>query len=70
MYLLYNWSVDLLGASKAGAFLYLQMVFVAVLAHFILGEAIERYHLVGASLIIVGVALVMAFAPTRSPART
>ena len=69
MYLLYNWSIEILGASKAGAFLYLQMLFVAVLAHVVLGEAIERYHLVGGGMIVVGVALVMAGAPARSAAR-
>ncbi len=60
MYFLYNWSIDALGASKAGAFMYTQMVFIAILAYLILGEQIELYHIVGAGLIILGVVLVMA----------
>ena len=71
MYLLYNWSIEILGASRAGSLLYSQMVFTAILAWLILGEPIEWYHLAGAALIIVGVALVTVFkarAPT-SPAK-
>ncbi len=72
MYLLYNWSVDILGASRAGGLLYTQMVFTAVLAWMILGEPIEAYHLAGAGLIVVGVVLVTfltpkAAAPTSTP---
>jgi drug/metabolite transporter (DMT)-like permease len=60
MYFLYNWSIDALGASKAGVFIYTQMVFIAILAYLILGERIELYHIIGAGLIILGVVLVMA----------
>jgi drug/metabolite transporter (DMT)-like permease len=60
MYFLYNWSIDALGASKAGAFMYTQMVFIAILAYLILGEQIELYHIAGAGLIILGVVLVTA----------
>lgn len=63
MYLLYNWSVDLLGASKGGALMYLQMIFTTALAWLILGEKIERYHIAGAGLIAVGVILVLALKP-------
>ena len=71
MYLLYNWSVDILGASRAGGLLYTQMVFTAVLAWLVLGEPIEPYHFAGAGLIVVGVVLVTflkpkATAPTPS----
>jgi len=69
MYLFYNWSIDALGASKAGAFMYSQMVFIAILAYLILGEQIELYHIVGAGLIILGVVLVMALKPKVAPAR-
>src|SRR5205085_10787126 len=48
MYYLFNRSVEALGASKAGVLLYLQTVFVAVLAYFFLGERLQAYHLVGA----------------------
>lgn len=58
MYLCYNWSIDVLGAARAGALLYSQMVFTAVLAWLILGEAIEWYHYFGGGLIVVGIVLV------------
>ncbi len=58
MYLFYNWSIDILGASKAGALNYTQMVFTAVLAWLILGESIAWYHVVGAAFIVVGVAII------------
>jgi drug/metabolite transporter (DMT)-like permease len=67
MYLLYNWSVDILGASRAGGLLYTQMVFTAALAWLVLGEPIEAYHLAGAALIIVGVVLITFLKP-RAPA--
>ncbi len=63
MYLLYNWSIDILGASRAQGLLYSQMIFTAVLAWLILGEAIEWYHFAGAALIIVGVILVTFLKP-------
>lgn len=58
MYLLYNWSVDLLGASKAGALTYTQMIFTTFLAWLILGETVAWYHVAGVALIIVGVLFV------------
>ncbi len=58
MYLLYNWSIDILGASKAGALNYTQMIFTAFLAWLILGESIAWYHLAGAALIAVGVLII------------
>jgi drug/metabolite transporter (DMT)-like permease len=67
MYLLYNWSVEALGASKAGAFMYSQMIFVAALAYLLLGEPIERFHWAGGALIVAGVVLVMAFKPASPP---
>jgi drug/metabolite transporter (DMT)-like permease len=66
MYYLFNLSVQALGASRAGVFLYLQTVFVAVLACFFLGERLLPYHLVGASFIMVGVLLVMFLKPGRA----
>jgi drug/metabolite transporter (DMT)-like permease len=59
MYYLFNWSVEKLGAPKAGTLLYSQPVFVAVLAYIFLGERLYLYHVVGASFILVGVLLVM-----------
>ncbi|MBV8585771.1 MAG: EamA family transporter, partial [Verrucomicrobia bacterium] len=55
-----------LGASRAGTFLYLQTVFIAILAYFLLGERLLPYHLVGASFIFAGVLLVMLLRPVRS----
>jgi len=63
MYYLFNLSVQALGASRAGVFLYLQTVFIAVLAYFLLGERLLSYHLVGAFFILVGVLLVMLLKP-------
>jgi len=65
MYYLFNRSVEALGASKAGVFLYLQTVFVAILAYFFLGEKLLPYHLVGAGFILAGVLLVTLFKPHR-----
>ncbi|MCP4779260.1 MAG: DMT family transporter [Hyphomicrobium sp.] len=65
MYLCYNWSIDILGPSRAGTLLYTQMIFTAIFAWLILGESIEWYHYVGAGLIIVGVVLVTWLAPKQ-----
>jgi drug/metabolite transporter (DMT)-like permease len=69
MYYLFNRSVEALGASKAGVLLYLQTVFVAVLAYFFLGERLQAYHLVGAGFILAGVLLIMLLKP-RAPKRS
>jgi drug/metabolite transporter (DMT)-like permease len=69
MYYLFNWSVGALGAAKAGSFLYLQTVFVAILAHLLLGEQLYRYHFEGAALIVVGIALVTLMKPRAGTAR-
>ena len=63
MYYLFNLSVRALGASRAGVFLYLQTVFIAVLAYFLLGERLLSYHLVGAFFILAGVLLVILLKP-------
>jgi drug/metabolite transporter (DMT)-like permease len=59
MYYLCNWSVQKLGASKAGVLLYSQTVFIAVLAYIFLDECLHFYHLIGAGFILAGVLLVM-----------
>ncbi len=66
MYYLFNLSVQALGASRAGVFLYLQTVFVAILAYFLLGEHLLSYHLIGALFILVGVLVVMLLKPSRA----
>ena len=61
MYYLFNRSVEALGASKAGILLYLQTVFVAILAFFFLGERLLAYHFAGAGFILAGVLLTTLF---------
>jgi len=68
MYYLFNLSIQVLGASRAGVFLYLQTVFVAVLAYFFLGERLVYYHWIGAFFIFMGVLLVMLLKPGRAEA--
>jgi len=63
MYYLFNWSVEKLGASKAGMLLYSQTVFIAVLAYFFLGERLHLYHVIRAGFILAGVLLVMLLKP-------
>jgi drug/metabolite transporter (DMT)-like permease len=71
MYYLFNWSINALGASRAGSMIYTQMIFVAVFAWLILGEAIEWYHFAGAGMVVAGVILVTLLRPkaAASPAR-
>ncbi|TJU98291.1 MAG: DMT family transporter, partial [Mesorhizobium sp.] len=57
MYYLYNKSVETLGASRASMLLYLQTVFVAMLAYLLLGEGLHDYDLVGAAFIVAGIVL-------------
>jgi drug/metabolite transporter (DMT)-like permease len=67
MYYLFNWSVEALGASKASSLLYLQTVFVAVLAYVFLGESLHGYDLAGAAFIAAGLLLV-TLVKARAPA--
>lgn len=68
MYLLYNWSIEILGASKGGSLMYLQMIFTTFLAWLLLGEQVTWYHFVGMGLILAGVALVITMkAKTPAP---
>ena len=70
MYLCFNWSIDILGPSRAGTLLYTQMIFTAIFAWLILGESIEWYHYVGAGLIIVGVLFVTLLRPKVAASAT
>lgn len=65
MYYIYNRSVQALGAGRAGMMLYLQTVFVALLAYLLLGESLHGYDLAGAAFIVVG--LVLAALKTKPP---
>jgi drug/metabolite transporter (DMT)-like permease len=67
MYYIYNRSVEALGAGRASMLLYLQTVFVALLAYLLLGESLHGYDLAGAAFIVVG--LVLAAIRTK-PSRT
>lgn len=63
MYYLYNKSVETLGAGRASMLLYLQTVFVAVLAYLFLGESLHGYDLAGAAFIIAGLVLATVIKP-------
>jgi len=63
MYYLFNRSIEALGAGRAGLLLYIQTIFIAVLAYLILGEKLEAYHLEGAALIIAGLLLTILLKP-------
>jgi drug/metabolite transporter (DMT)-like permease len=65
-YFLYNTSIEILGAARAGNLLYTQMIFVALLSWIFLGAALEWYHYLGAGLVISGV-LVVTLLRSRTP---
>jgi drug/metabolite transporter (DMT)-like permease len=67
MYFLYNWSVGVLGAARAGTLIYLQTVFATFFAWLILGEAIKWYHFMGGGLVVVGILFVTLLRP-KTPA--
>ena len=60
MYLLFNWSIEILGAAKAGLLMYLQMLFVPFFAYLLLGEKLQAYHFVGGALILLGIVVIVA----------
>ena len=57
-YLSYGFIVSRLGATIAGATLYLAPIYAAGLAILLLGERLEMYHLLGGALILPGLWLV------------
>lgn len=69
MYYLYNRSVETLGASRASMLLYLQTMFVAILAYLLLGESLHDYDLIGAAFIVAGIVLATMLKPKASHAR-
>ena len=69
MYYLYNRSVETLGAGRASMLLYLQTVFVAILAYLFLGEGLHGYDLAGAAFIVAGLVLANAIKPKPRPAQ-
>ncbi len=56
-YIFFNRGVELIGANRAGAYIYLIPVFGSVLAVSLLGERFALYHLAGFALIMGGVFL-------------
>ena len=67
MYYIYNRSVEALGAGRASMMLYLQTVFVAILAWLLLGESLHDYDLAGAAFIVTG--LILAAIKKAPPAQ-
>jgi drug/metabolite transporter (DMT)-like permease len=63
MYLIYNRSVEALGAARASMLLYLQAVFVAILAYLLLGESLHPFHMAGAAFIVAGLLLANLIKP-------
>jgi len=61
MYLCYIWSIDVLGAARAGALLY-------SLAWLFLGESIAWYLWLGSGLIVLGIVLVSFLKPQQATA--
>jgi drug/metabolite transporter (DMT)-like permease len=53
----YSHMQRVLGAARVGMVLYLNPIYVAAAAWLVLGESIERFHFVGAVLVLAGVAL-------------
>jgi len=58
-YGIYGWSQKVLGASRVSVTLYLSPLWGAFIAWVALNESLYAYHLIGAFLILPGVALVM-----------
>jgi len=56
-YICWNRGVEVLGASRAGPFMYLMPVFTPLLGWVVLGERMEAFHVVGVALIFAGIFL-------------
>lgn len=56
-YAFYNRGVELIGANRAGVFLYVVPVFSTLLAIGLLGERLELHHVIGFALVFAGVLL-------------
>lgn len=70
MYYLFNRSIAALGAARAGVLLYIQTIFIAVLAYLFLGERLHVYHLEGAALIVAGLLLIILLKPKTADQAT
>jgi drug/metabolite transporter (DMT)-like permease len=56
-YIFWNKAVNIVGANKAGVFIYLNPVFSIILAFLIFGERFQTYHPMGMALIFLGIFL-------------
>ena len=56
-YFLYARGIEIIGATRAGAFIHLIPLFASLMAVTLLGETPELYHAAGFGLILSGVAL-------------
>jgi drug/metabolite transporter (DMT)-like permease len=53
----YSYMQRVLGAARVGMVLYLGPLYAALAAWLVLGESIERFHFIGAALVLGGIAL-------------
>lgn len=56
-YLFWNHGVTVVGPSQSGMFIYLVPIFTALVAGALLGEQVQKHHLIGGVLILVGLYL-------------
>ena len=56
-YILWNKAVVIVGPNKAGIFLHLMPVFSSFMAIFLLNEKIMHFHIIGATIIVIGIYL-------------
>jgi drug/metabolite transporter (DMT)-like permease len=56
-YILWNKAVVIVGPNKAGIFLHLMPVFSSFMAIFLLNEKLMHFHIIGATIIIIGIYL-------------
>jgi len=65
-YICWNRGVEILGASRAGAFMYLMPVYTPLLGWIFLDERMEPFHLIGVGLIFAGILLARRGARTAA----
>jgi drug/metabolite transporter (DMT)-like permease len=56
-YILWNKAVVIVGPNKAGIFLHLMPVFSSFMAILLLNEKLMNFHIIGATIIIIGIYL-------------
>jgi drug/metabolite transporter (DMT)-like permease len=56
-YILWNKAVVIVGPNKAGIFLHLMPVFSSFMAIFLLNEKLMNFHIIGATIIVIGIYL-------------